>query len=334
MRTWRIGIGGLLASIVLLTTTSLAQPPGDVPAPSSLYAHDLKVRKGGSSTWKGAESIGVEFFVDKATGTTLLITQNGNLAVVPGTEVSKDRKAEWQFAHDLRARKGKEDQFTESTAKFGVEAFKDAGTNQLLYIADTSSIAVTAMPAKVGKDQEPKWHHALSLKVRKSNEPNFTNDTTKFGLEAFKDGNTGGLIYISETGSLAAAPAPAQPPASDKIKGPTALYGLTLQVRKASEKEFSPETKRIGIEVFRDENTGNLLYISETGSLATAPAVGDAKSGQGVTWKRGMSLRARPGGVTEFNKATAFGVEVFQDNNSGHMVFISETGSIAVLAKK
>jgi hypothetical protein len=59
--------------------------------------------------------------------------------------------------------------------------------------------------------------------------------------------------------------------AQDKTKDPTWLHGLEFRVRKAGEKDFTKDTKRYGIEVFKDENTGNLIYISETGSIAVAP---------------------------------------------------------------
>ena len=85
--------------------------------------------------------------------------------------------------------------------------------------------------------------------------------------------------------------------------------------------------------MFRDENTGGLIYVSETGAIATAPAT-ETKTGQGVTWKHAMTLKARAGGVTEFAKATAFGIEVFQDNNTGNFVYISDIGAIGVLPKK
>ncbi len=54
-------------------------------------------------------------------------------------------------------------------------------------------------------------------------------------------------------------------------KAPKWLHGLEFKVRKAGEADFKPDTKKYGIEVFRDENNGNLVYISETGSIAVVP---------------------------------------------------------------
>jgi hypothetical protein len=55
------------------------------------------------------------------------------------------------------------------------------------------------------------------------------------------------------------------------VKKPTWSHGMSLRVRKAAEPDFNKDTKGIGIEMFRDENNGNLIYISENGSIAVLP---------------------------------------------------------------
>src|SRR6266852_3723156 len=55
-------------------------------------------------------------------------------------------------------------------------------------------------------------------------------------------------------------------------KGPKWLHGLDLRARKGGEADFTKDTRKFGIEVFRDEDTNNLVYISETGSIAVVPA--------------------------------------------------------------
>ncbi|MCS6853038.1 MAG: hypothetical protein NZ700_17925 [Gemmataceae bacterium] len=55
-------------------------------------------------------------------------------------------------------------------------------------------------------------------------------------------------------------------------KSPTWLHGLDLRVRKGGQKDFDEKTPKYGVEVFRDDNNGNLVYISETGSIAVVPA--------------------------------------------------------------
>ena len=69
---------------------------------------------------------------------------------------------------------------------------------------------VNIMPRVYAQETEvkkPKWHYGLSLMVRKADEPNFTKDTKKIGIEMFKDENNGNIIYVSETGSIAVLPA-------------------------------------------------------------------------------------------------------------------------------
>jgi hypothetical protein len=51
-------------------------------------------------------------------------------------------------------------------------------------------------------------------------------------------------------------------------KKPKWSHGLMLRVRKADEPDFNKDTKKVGVEVFTDENNGNLIYISETGDIA------------------------------------------------------------------
>jgi hypothetical protein len=59
---------------------------------------------------------------------------------------------------------------------------------------------------------------------------------------------------------------------AQEAKRPSWLHGLDLKARKGGEKDFTKDTKVYGIEVFKDENNGNLIYISETGSIAVVPA--------------------------------------------------------------
>jgi len=62
----------------------------------------------------------------------------------------------------------------------------------------------------------------------------------------------------------------AQPPAGES-KTPKWLHAMNLKARKHTEGNFDDKTTKFGIECFRDENNGNLIYISETGSIAVVP---------------------------------------------------------------
>jgi len=336
MRMRRVGQIGLLAGLFLITngaTNPLLAQKGQMAAqPKWQYAHDLRVRKGGEKDFtKDTPKFGVEFFLDPTAKALVAITQTGQLAVAGMPPLGKEKTASWLFAHDLRVRKHDEQQFTPATTKFGVEVFEDKPSGKLIYISEKGGIALAPAPATLGKDADPKWHHALVLKVRGPNETAFSDASKKFGIEVFKDQNTSGLIYITETGSVTAAPAPPAAPPSDQVKPPKSLYGLSLRVRKPGEADFTNHTKSLGVEVFRDDNTGGLLYITETGSIAAAPAPKELKSNQGVKWMHAMELKARPGGETDFGKAAVYGIEVFLDNNSGYLIYANNAGGIAVL---
>jgi hypothetical protein len=56
-----------------------------------------------------------------------------------------------------------------------------------------------------------------------------------------------------------------------KVKNPTWLHGMNLKARNSMQDDFNKDTKKYGLEVYKDENNGNLIYISETGSIAVVP---------------------------------------------------------------
>jgi hypothetical protein len=249
--------------------------------------------------------------------------------------VGAEKTAKWLTAHDLSTRKADEPEFNQNTKKYGVEVFRDLGTNHLLYACETASIAFAEIPTGLVTDRGPKWHHALVPKVRAPEQLSF-DSAKKFGMEVFKDENTGGLMYITEKGGLTTGQAPKEAPDPKKIIPPETAYGLVLRVRGAEEPDFTEKTRRFGVEVFRDPNAGGqLFYISEAGYVATAPKPGDfPPDAKGVTWKSAMVLSARKGGEKAFEKARKFGIEVFEDNRTGNQIFICETGAIAVLPKQ
>jgi hypothetical protein len=329
-----IALAGGLAVAVGGPDPVAAQPPktDKGPPPKFLYGHDLRVRPGGEKDFPKALKIGVEVFQDEATKATVGISEAGAVSVFPAGPVGADKTSKWQTAHDLKVRKAGEPEFTQKTKMWGVEVFRDLGSDRLLYVCESGSIAFAPVPGSFATDKGPKWHHALEPKVRSADQETF-DSAKKFGLEVFKDENTGGLIYITETGAIATAAAPASPPDPKKVAPPKPAYGLVLRVRGAAEPEFTDKTKKIGVEVHEDPNANTLLYISETGSVAVVPKPASLLGGKGVTWKTAMNLRARKGGEKEFDKAKKYGIEVFQDNRTGHLLFITETGAIAVLTK-
>jgi len=70
------------------------------------------------------------------------------------------------------------------------------------------ALTATTVDGQEKKLKELQWSHAFDLACRKKDEANITDKTTRWGVEAFRDNNTGGGIglYISQTGSIAIAP--------------------------------------------------------------------------------------------------------------------------------
>lgn len=300
-----------------------------------LAGTDVRVRPGGESDWPKAVKFGVETYRDNPAKAVIAISDGGEIAVAPAGAVADTKGYKWLTAHDLNARKAGELEFTSKTKKYGVELWRDLALNRLLYTSETKSLAFAPVPTGLVTDKGPAWHHGMEPRVRGLDQATFDN-AKKIGLEVFKDENTGGLIYITETGSIATSPAPATAPDKTKIAPPKPEYGLVLRVRGANEKDFTDKTKKIGLEVFSDPNAGNqLFYITEAGSIATAPKPASYLEGKSVTWLSGRGLRVRKPGEKDFDdKTTKFGLEVFQDNRTGHLIFITETGAIAVLPKQ
>jgi len=338
------GLVVLAAGLVSMSTTPLASGQAKT-GPKLLYGHDLQVRPGGEKEFAKAAKIGVEWFqaeVDagdtdspKLIPYTIGISETGFVGVYPGGPVGTDKKCKWVAAHDLSVRKSGEKDFTQKTKMFGVEVNRDLGTNELIYTAESGSIAFAPVPGNLATEKGPKWHHALEAKVRGLEESTFEN-AKAVGLEVFRDENTGGLIYITENGAIATAAAPATAPDPKKPLPPKSLYGLILKARAAGETEFTASTKRIGLEVFEDPNANTLLYITSTGAIAVIPNPGTlatVEPKKAVTWKPGLNLSVRKAGDKDFEKAKKYAVEIYRDNRTGAMIFLAETGSIAVLPK-
>src|SRR5262245_57484439 len=115
----------------------------------------------------------------------------------------------------------------------------------------------------------PDWKHGLSLPVRKAGEIDITDKTQRLGVEAFVDKQMNQLVYIEEAGYLAVG-ASAGVKDSTEVKAPPRLYALEARVRKVGKTAWDDAFK-YGCEIYKDDNAGTLLYISDVGSIAIAP---------------------------------------------------------------
>src|SRR5207253_963271 len=117
----------------------------------------------------------------------------------------------------------------------------------------------------------PKWTHSVDLRCRKGGMKEWKGAPI-YGIEIYKDLNTGNLIYISNVGCIAVIPDSGDAKSTAEGKAPEWLHGLDLSCRKHNEKEFTEKTRRYGAEVFRDDNTGMLVYIAESGAISIVRA--------------------------------------------------------------
>jgi hypothetical protein len=257
--------------------------------------------------------------------------------LTPYADAQKPKDPIWTHAFNLKCREFGQDKFDDKTPNFGMEVFRDDNNACGIYILQTGAIASVKgfdkIKGKIADSKAPEWMHGLDLKYRKAGQEKF-DEKQAYGLEVFRDDNVGNWIYISQTGHIAVAPAAGGGGATPNPKAPTWTHGLDLKVRKAKEKIFDKDTKVWSIEVFRDENNGNLIYLCETGSIAIVPGFESLKieKSQAPDWMHGLDLKCRIGGKTEFEPNTPiYGLEVFRDQNTGNWIYITEKGEIAVL---
>jgi len=240
--------------------------------PSFTAGLDLPVRKPGQTEFKDATRHALEVFRDTNTENWLYITEKGFLAVAPakGAKAPVGNKApELSHSFDLQVRKAGLRDWKEAK-KSGVEVYRDLSTGNLVYITEQGCMAVIAEdPTSKASNKNAEWLYGLDLKSRKATETKFDKDTKTFGMEVYRDGNNGNLIYITETGHVAVAPGPKTAPKLAKVENPTRAHAFNFRCRRVGETDFSKDTPTFGVEVFRDENVGVIIYLAETGSLAT-----------------------------------------------------------------
>ena len=161
------------------------------------------------------------------------------------------------------------------------------------------SVAPAAVGA-VGSDKTCKWLTAHDLNCRKAGEAEFTQKTKKWGVELLQDRGTSRLLYACESGAVALAPVP---PGLVTEKGPKWHHALEPRVRAPEQIDFT-NAKKIGMEVFKDETSGDLIYIGENGDIdAIAGSVANDTAVKGKpknpTWKHSWDLKVRKAGEKE-----------------------------------
>jgi hypothetical protein len=336
---WASACTALFAALVCIPAQA-QQKPKEL---QWTHAFDLACRKYGEDKFtKETQKFGVEAFRDTNNDLGLYVSQTGSMAVVNQGFAAlklplKSEGPKWLTGLDLPARKAGEKTFTKTTRVHALEVFHDPNTNNWLYITEKGNIAATAAktnPPAAG-DKRPQWIHSVDLSVRKGGVKEW-KDAAKIGVEVYRDANTGNLIFISETDSIAIAPETVT--AKTDAKAPDWLHGLDLSCRKHDEKTFTKDTRKLGVEVFHDATTGHLIFICETGTITVAPAAKEIKAPTANVkeprWTHGINVKCRAYGEKDFSdKTRVYGAEVFRDENLGVTLFVCETGAISAAPK-
>jgi hypothetical protein len=237
----------------------------------------------------------------------------------------------------LSVRRGSEADFTRDTRKFAIQIIRDEKAGATLCVSETGAVRVLTDQAEGASEErkEPRWRHRLDLKVHSADDPDLKKDPHKFGVEVFRD-DKDNLFYVTETGGMAVVPSRfgkgGDPESSGKA--PRRRYWLRHQVRHAGEAKFSSSTRMIRVEVFRDENNGHLLYVSESGDIAVVPAKFDKgkNEGGGPDWVSGWTVQVRRAAEADFSpESKKYAFEVLRDDNNGNLLYVTETGAIAVV---
>jgi hypothetical protein len=304
------------------------------------HAFDLSCRPYGTDTFDKATKFGVEVFRDNNNGFGLYISHPGAIAVAAGGfETLKvpltSKGPDWTTGLDLPAREAGAKEFKKDTKVHAMEVFRDPNVGQWMYITEKGNLGVArSTGAALATNKAPKWVHSVDLNVRKGGERAWAG-ALKYGIEVYRDGNTGNLVYICQTGAVAVIPEAGETKAG---KAPEWLHGLDLACRKHDQPNFDKNTRKFGVEIFRDENNGNLIYITETGSIAVTAGAAAFKAPtpkvKEPQWSHGLNVKCRGVGEKEFSEKTrTFGIEVFRDDNLAATIYINELGNLAAVRK-
>ncbi len=252
-----------------------------------------------------------------------------------GGQEQKPKEVQWSHAFDLACRKYMEADITPKTTRWGVEAFRDNNTGLGFYVCQEGSIAIAPnfasldiRPSGLPNPKGPAWVTGLDLPARKAGAKEFKGAAVH-AMEVFRDPNTDNWLFITEKGNIAATNGKLFPGVKDKT--PKWVHSVDLSVRKGGVKEWTDAAK-VGIEVYRDGNSQNLVYVTEAGQIAIIPETTEVKGeGKAPDWLHGLDLKCRRFNEKAFTPDTRkFGVEVYHDITTANLIFISETGSIAV----
>jgi hypothetical protein len=188
--------------------------------------------------------------------------------------------------------------------------------------------AFTGLAAAQPASNTAKFLFGHDFQVRPAGVDDVSTKTPRLGVEVFLHEPTKTFLAVSQSGAITVTPA--EPVGADKSRARVAAYDLA--VRKPGEPEITQKTKKWGVELYRLPGVNRLVYASESGAItfaAVPPGLGQDKG-----WKRshGLDLPVRDAQQERFEKAKRFGTEVYLDQNTRSLLYVTDTGAVATAA--
>lgn len=217
---------------------------------------------------------------------------------------------------------------------YTVDAFHSSSGRLFYSTADGKSLAVAECDvlAEPKGPVRPKWVRASYVRSRPWGEEAFGKGTPRILVETFTDLATGLVVYVSESGSLAAVPHPDKPKEARPMPL-SSLYRLQLKVRPAGENDFTRNPLKVSVEVCLHEPTGHLVYLADNGAIAVVETKNDfanLEMPKPAKWSHALELKARKPKEAGFDKDTPrIGVEVYHDENADVLLYATDALTLA-----
>jgi hypothetical protein len=206
-------------------------------------------------------------------------------------------------------------------------------SHRRVLLAGLCCAALTGLlPADDTAESKVENKYRLELPVPKAAPERDAAEPRTFFTDVLLDGDGGRLLYAAES-TLGVVKGDAK--AVGKGDKPAKeLYRCALQARTFDEKEIGKDTRKFTVAVFRDENTGHLVYVSETGAVAVVAAPRDVPKKAPETRRLyRLKLKVRPPGETDFSfKTLNCSVEVYREGDGDRLIYLAENGNLAVSA--
>jgi hypothetical protein len=233
----------------------------------------------------------------------------------------------------LRARKPSEKEMPRDRQPVAVHVFLDR--DRLFYVADGGKVlAVVSAGKDAGdrKDRSPRLSHRLLLPVRTSDEDKIGEATAKVSAEVYRDENSGNLVYLTHEGAVAVV-AGTRPAADKADKEAKWLGRFRMKVRENAD-DFGRAILHCSVEVYRDENTGCVIYAAEKGGFAVVAGAKaeEGKDERAAEWSHALSFRVRAPNEDDFTAKTAtFVTEVYRDVDRDTWLYVLPSFRLAAV---